>query len=380
MAKKRILDGKSLLTGPPWTPLLYPIEQDLSRKSFAGRQNAPFVRATLAIALQSPRARRPLGQFDRPVGVIEELFPASVAVVVEMNADNRVASGLYRLCDEPHAGLFRGPAALLDVAPGAGTNHIVPSALAAPAPRNNVINGEFRQREFTPAVLTVVAVPGENVSAVELDRRSRQAVVEQQPDDPRHGDIKIDRRDPVVVRLERFPDLAQLPPGLEIIVEVAPFFAGDDLGMVLKEQRKRPAHTNHTQGHVVLVQDKHPAVKARNGLARYHNPSWRNCTPARSIAWSHNHCKQKDGSGVNANFWKNKCRKFFSVVKGLYRGLPTPGPPCTSCVQHMYTGCRSGLNQRCRWHPGMAISFVVAGCYDLLGLPGTVVANILTGK
>ena len=99
-----------------------------------------------------------------------------------------------------------------------------------------MIDRQFRQREFAPAVLTVVAVPGEDVPAVELDGRSRQAVVEQQPDDPRHGDIKIDRRDPVVVRLERFPHLAQLPPGLEIIVEVVAFFAGDDLGMVLKEQ------------------------------------------------------------------------------------------------------------------------------------------------
>jgi len=36
-------------------------------------------------------------QFDGPVGVVEELFPAFVSLVAEMDVDERVVAGLYGL-------------------------------------------------------------------------------------------------------------------------------------------------------------------------------------------------------------------------------------------------------------------------------------------
>ncbi len=83
----------------------------------------------------------------------------------------------------------------------------------------------------------MVLVAGEDVPAVELYLVSRQAVVEQQPDDTRHGDMEMYRRDPIVsVRLEITPQLAYLAPALEIIIGISALLERDDLGKVAEQQ------------------------------------------------------------------------------------------------------------------------------------------------
>ena len=68
----------------------------------------------------------------------------------------------------------------------------------------------------------MVIVAGEDVPAVEFDLVSGQTVVEEQPDDSRHGDMKIHSRDPIVsIRLEITPELAHLAPTLEIVVGIS---------------------------------------------------------------------------------------------------------------------------------------------------------------
>ena len=72
------------------------------------------------------------------------------------------------------------------------------------------------------AILAVVFVAGEDVPAIEFDLVSRQTVVEQQPDDSRHGDMKIHSRYPIVsIRLEITPELANIAPALEIIIGIS---------------------------------------------------------------------------------------------------------------------------------------------------------------
>ena len=47
-----------------------------------------------------------LFQFDGPVSVVEELFPAFVSLVAEVDVDERVVAGLDGLFDELHACVF----------------------------------------------------------------------------------------------------------------------------------------------------------------------------------------------------------------------------------------------------------------------------------
>ncbi len=72
-----------------------------------------------------------LFQFDRPVGVVEELLPALVAAVRKVQMDGRVSSWFDGLSDKFHTGLPRGFAAFFAVALCAGTDEIFPACLSA---------------------------------------------------------------------------------------------------------------------------------------------------------------------------------------------------------------------------------------------------------
>jgi hypothetical protein len=58
--------------------------------------------------------------------MIQELLPASVAGLAEVDADERIMLRLGGLLDEGEASLFGRPAAFSHVTFGAGANHILP--------------------------------------------------------------------------------------------------------------------------------------------------------------------------------------------------------------------------------------------------------------
>jgi len=87
--------------------------------------------------------------------------------------------------------LMGGFAAFFDVAFGTGTNDIFPNSFATHAARYHMVEGKLTGRKSFTAILTVIFVACVNVSAIELDFGSRQAVVEQQADDARDGDVKV---------------------------------------------------------------------------------------------------------------------------------------------------------------------------------------------
>jgi len=176
-----------------------------------------------------------------------------------------IAFGSDRLGDEGHTRLLRGSAALLDVAPGTRTDYVLPFGLSAQASWYHVVQRQFGGWKFFPTVLASVSVPSEDVSSVELNRSSRQPVVKQKADNPRHGKVKINSRYPIVlVGLEGLSKLAQLAPAFKIVVRIDTFLPTDNLGLIIEQQRKRSPDPDYTQGQVVFVQYKHPA--AQTGL------------------------------------------------------------------------------------------------------------------
>jgi len=178
-----------------------------------------------------------LFQFDGPVGVVEELLPASIAGLAEVDVDHRIVSGLDGFLDKRQSGLFRHSASLFDVAVGAGADDIFPVRFAAHTAGDDVVEREFAGREATATILAAIFVAGEDVSAVEFHIVLRQAVVKQQPNNPRHGDIEVDGGNPVVaIRLELPAELAHLAPALEIIIGVSAFLERDHLGKLAKQK------------------------------------------------------------------------------------------------------------------------------------------------
>jgi hypothetical protein len=200
--------------------------------------------------------------------MVEELLPALVAVVGQMNVDDGVSLGPYGFCDQRHAGLIRRAAALAGVASRAGTNQIFPGRLAPGASRDDMVQRQFGRGIPLAAILAAVTVAGEDITTVKFDGRSRQAIIDQQPDDPRNGNVEMDGRDPVMFgRLEFLAVLADLAPGLEVVVTVSSLLAVNDLGQVAEQKGNRPASADDTQGHIVLVE--HQDSRIQNRLARF---------------------------------------------------------------------------------------------------------------
>jgi len=71
--------------------------------------------------------------------MVEELFPASVAVVAEMDVDKRVVPGPDGFFNKLHPGVFGSSASFLNVALGAGANNIFPGCFAAHASGDDVV-------------------------------------------------------------------------------------------------------------------------------------------------------------------------------------------------------------------------------------------------
>ncbi len=71
--------------------------------------------------------------------MVEELFPASVSVVAEVDVDEGVVFRLDRLSNKLHFCVFWSSAAFLDIAGCAGTNNIFPDSFASHTPWYDVV-------------------------------------------------------------------------------------------------------------------------------------------------------------------------------------------------------------------------------------------------
>jgi len=132
-----------------------------------------------------------LFQLDRPVGVVEELFPALVSLVPEVDMNERIPLGLERLSDKFHTGPFRSPSPFLSITACTRTYDIRPLGFATHTPGDNMIQRKLTGGVFFSAKLTSVSVPCENISAVKFDLASGQAVVEKKPDNSGHCNMEI---------------------------------------------------------------------------------------------------------------------------------------------------------------------------------------------
>ena len=124
--------------------------------------------------------------------MIEELLPASIALVAQMNMDQRVMFRLDRFFEQLHAGNFRSSAALFDIARRTGADNIVPGSLAPHTPGNNMIQRQLAGGKSLAAILAPVLVAGEDIAAIELYLVPGKSVIKQQPDNSRYGDMEID--------------------------------------------------------------------------------------------------------------------------------------------------------------------------------------------
>jgi len=71
--------------------------------------------------------------------VVEELLPASVAMVAEMDVDKGIVPGPDWLSDKLHPGALWSSPTLFDIALGAGADNIFPDRFAAHTPGDYMV-------------------------------------------------------------------------------------------------------------------------------------------------------------------------------------------------------------------------------------------------
>src|SRR5262249_17917498 len=147
----------------------------------------------------------------------EERLPALISAVRELESQERAGLRPLWLADQPHASLSGRATPLADVAFEASADDILPVRQAAAAPRQNVVEAQLGRRGPLAAILTAIAVPREDVAAVEFHFLARQAVVSEYADDARDLNLEVDGANIFIVRtLEERAGLGDLAPALEV--------------------------------------------------------------------------------------------------------------------------------------------------------------------
>ncbi len=71
--------------------------------------------------------------------MVEELLPALVTLVAEMNVNERIVLWLDGFLDQLHPGVLWGSTAFFDVALGAGADNVFPDRFAAHTPGDYMV-------------------------------------------------------------------------------------------------------------------------------------------------------------------------------------------------------------------------------------------------
>ena len=106
-----------------------------------------------------------------------EVGPGFIDVGTQDEIDEGAKAGAKGLPVESHIGLVRQAVTLLRIAADAGGNHILPSRLSAPVPRDDMVQVEPSMNEYPAAILACVAIPFEEVMASEFHLFHGQAIV-----------------------------------------------------------------------------------------------------------------------------------------------------------------------------------------------------------
>ena len=114
-----------------------------------------------------------------------------VSLVVQVDMYDGVAFWFYWFCDQGHSGLFGCSAAFFYVAFCACADDIFPCGWSSEGSWDDVVEGQLGGWVFFSAILAMAAVTCVDVSPVKLYGFSREAVVKEQADNSRDGDVKV---------------------------------------------------------------------------------------------------------------------------------------------------------------------------------------------
>ena len=132
-----------------------------------------------------------------------------------------------------------------------------------------MIEAQLKGRKVAAAVLAAIPVSGEDAATIQMEFLPGRPVEREQTDDPGNPKLEIHRPNPVLLRLLAIgTQLADLAPGLEIMIGKPSFFKVDYLDQIAEQQPERPADVDHVDGHVEPIEHQHAGLQGPVGLRR----------------------------------------------------------------------------------------------------------------
>ena len=123
-----------------------------------------------------------------------------------------------------------------------------------------MVEREFGGRETSAAILAIVSVSCEDVSAIELYVVFWETVIKKKANDSWDSDVEIDGRNPVAgVGLEIMFEPADFAPVVEVVIVIRSFFEGDNFCELLVKKRKSAPGVDDANSHIIPVEDKNAA-------------------------------------------------------------------------------------------------------------------------
>ena len=109
--------------------------------------------------------------------MVEKLFPTFVFLVAYAHGEDGVMFGFDWFAFELHGGLARCASTFLGIAFNTATDEVCPRGAAALRTRDDVIERKFGGRKFAATVLAAVVITSKDITAVEFDILTGNAVV-----------------------------------------------------------------------------------------------------------------------------------------------------------------------------------------------------------
>jgi hypothetical protein len=196
-----------------------------------------------------------------PIHSIQPGTPDFVLRIIEFHCKQRIVLGASGAANQFHPGFVGGSPTFLDVAAQTRANHVLPRGFTPAAARYDVIQAQLMRGIVPAAVLTRMFIPRQYVTPIKMQMLLRQAIEPQQPDHPRHLNLKSNRANPIFVGLFIIgAQFAYFLPGLEGIIGKLAFLQMNYFGHLAVQQAESTANIYNMHCHIKAIENQNTGV------------------------------------------------------------------------------------------------------------------------
>jgi hypothetical protein len=134
-----------------------------------------------------------------------------------------------------------------------------------------MVHAQLLRRRGPAAILALVPIPGENVSAIKPQGMLGDAIVPQQANHAGNLNLKTDAADPIILRSSLVgPQFTDLEPRRKVVIRVLALLDVEHFRQLPTQQPERASNVHHVNGGIVSVQDQDAGKKSAGRIRLIH--------------------------------------------------------------------------------------------------------------